>query len=158
MTNKKTSRATLGDVYEFETSDRYYYAQFINYHETLGYLLRLINGAFPKQARIETLQTLPTSYRFFYALPAAIKLQLIKIVGNLEVPPQETALPNMRTPLLLERGKARWEISGPTIKRHVVESLSENDRRLTVAEIVGHPIVVERLMLGWKPEKDSRWA
>jgi hypothetical protein len=87
----------IGDVIEIKTPKGFAYAQYTHEHSEpprMGSLLRVVDGEFETPQRSsQELVSLPTRFKVFFPLAAAIKKGAVRIIGHETVPPQDRVFP-----------------------------------------------------------------
>lgn len=147
------TRPTIGDVIEIPTSAGLGYAQYSHDHASYGELLRVLPGTFDGlPSRLPELVEGVDQFLVFSPLGVAIREGLVRVVATLPVPAHRQAFPVMRSGGL--PGEPRYLWDGERAVRVRVRRSSH--RRLSHAEIVSHPVLVERIETGWRPE-DEPW-
>ena len=157
ITTKKRPR--IGDIVEFITPNGYAYAQYTHKHDKPPYwgpLIRILPGIY-ESPLTDFAQLVQDNERFFifYPLGAAVSQGLAKIVGHEEVPERYRAFPIFKsgTPEKNTRKVVTWWLWDGE-KEWCVGTLKPEQYDLPLAEIVGHPILLSRIMSGWKPSDE----
>jgi hypothetical protein len=130
------------------------YVQYTGKHPEYGPAIRVFPGAF-FEVRPQDWEPLFSQggYVTFYPVGVALSQGAVGIVGNLPLPPGEGPPVRFRRPgWVTKEGKvALWFICEGEQEVRRTE-LSEEERRLPIAEIWNHEFLVHRLVVEWRPE------
>lgn len=159
----------LGSVFEFKTSKGYAYIQLTHVDEENGPLLRVLSEVHNEPTRDPSyFENAEHRYFVFYNYLSALEKQLIMFVDVFEIPLFAASFPPMRSPgNVMVNGKVRsWYIhesettfhpnewkENRLLQRHV-SSLTEEEKKLSIAVWIYHSILVRRIETDWLPEYD----
>jgi hypothetical protein len=139
-------------VLELEAGGRFAYFHYIGKHPDYGDTV-LVNPRLQERQASVTADIFSGAYVAFYPVTAAVSQGLVDVVAHL-LPPN---LPNR-----LRRAGAR---SGRRIDTWIIEdgsrevvkaNLSDEERRLPIAAIWNHELLVQRIVEGWTPMQEGR--
>jgi hypothetical protein len=151
-------RPVLGDVVEIRVKGGFGYAQYINRHTDFpvyGPLIRVFEGVFDaRRGDFSGLVKQKEQFQTFYPLGTAVSQGLVTIVAHEEIPDRCREFPvfkawneNFRT------GKRTWFLWDGGEDRKVGQ-LTRQQRSYPIAEVITHPVLVERIEQGWRPEDE----
>ena len=150
---KIRKRLVGGEILEVAVGNRFGYVQFLGEHREYGDAVLVSPTLHDRQARFPT-GFFSEGYVTFYPAANSVSRKLVEVVAQ-SSPPR---LPKrFRRPMstLQDGAVESWVIEGGW--RNVVrQKLSDDERRLPIAEISNHEFLRERIATGWTPEKDSR--
>jgi hypothetical protein len=155
MTSAKArKRLTIGDVLAVQAGDRLAYVQYIGSHPEYGDAI-LVSPMLHERAVPVTSDLFADGYVTFYPAKAAANQRLVELIDNLPSPP----LPD-RLRRAGKRSGGRvdtWIIEDS--KRETAKSRFSNDeRKLPIAAIWNHALLVQRLVERWDPTLESKDA
>ena len=136
---------------ELKVGERFAYMHFVGKHPEYGDAV-LINSQLGARQKSIFAEYFANGYIAFYPVTAAVAQGLIEVDGYL--PPQ-------KLPERLRRAGAR---SGRHVKTWIIESgteevvknkLSNEERRLPIAAIWNHELLVQRISEGWDPMQEG---
>jgi hypothetical protein len=150
----------IGDVLEVATPKGFGYVQYTFYKKIYGTLIRVlpeihqsrpVNFSYIAQRR--------ESYFVFCPIKTLIARRLLKVVANENIPDWAVGLPVMRKrgftrPIAEGGGVSHWTICDGD-KEFRVETLTEEQARLSIASSWNLGMLVKRLSEGWRPELDT---
>ena len=150
-------RPKIGDIIEFRVDDSLGYAQFSHWDDNLGHLLRVFPGIHSERpSDLQALADRDEQFYTFYLLGRGVRSGAVRIVGSASIPNRAQPFPVLRSggpmgggivaPWFLWDGTREWQ----------AESLTDEVRVLSKKEIVGLPVIVERVKTGWRPGDDTR--
>jgi len=146
-------RLVGGEILEVPVGDRFGYVQFIGEHREYGDAI-LVNPALHDRQAHFARGFFSTGYVTFYPAGNAVSRKIVEVVAQASPP----GLPKRyrRPKATLKDGAVEsWVIEGGW--RDVVkQTLTDEERRLPIAEISDHEFLRERIAKGWTPETDSR--
>lgn len=150
-------RPKIGDIIEIPLDGGCGYAQFVLNHKdppVYGPLIRVFEGKHKKRpARIVDL---PEQFLAFFPLGAAVSRGIVKIIDSAPVPERLKQIPLFKlygginhetrkaTSWFLWDGKQTWRI----------DTLTAEQRKLPVKEVINDTLLIERIENGWRPETD----
>lgn len=148
----------IGDIIEIRTPKGLAYAQYTHHHARLGALIRVLPGFFKETPRDwESVVGLKERFFTFFPLDAAILQDIVKIVGNQQIPePLRDVFPLMRVAGGTDRtGRPLnwWIWKGEPL--HRVDVLTDDQKKLSIASGWNDTLLVERIVSGWKPEDNT---
>jgi Regulator of ribonuclease activity B len=156
ITKKRKKKPSIGDIVEIRTPKGIAYGQYTHWQDLYGELIRILPGLYDH--RPESFSELGRSkelYFTFFPLGAAASRDMVEIVTNELVPTSAVKFPLMRIPgAITSEGKVlNWEIwNGETGWR--VKELTEDQKLLSITGIWDLALLVERIVLGWRPNND----
>lgn len=149
-------RVKLGDVFEIETSVGMAYFQVTYNHREppkYGYLIRVLKELNITEDII--CEKTQNEERFFVFFPvgAALNRKIIRKICNCPIPQHANSFPVLRIPgnIALGGKVLDWRIWDGQ-KRYRIESLSDEQKRLSLGEIWNDTMLIRRIETGWKPE------
>jgi hypothetical protein len=141
-------RAKPGEVFRVDTSGGFIYLQFLGRHPEYGDAVLVC----PKKMRREPLELhaiFNSAYAVFYPISAAIKQGLVRRVGFFPTPGIPT---RWRRPGAWVRDRIEtWIIEDESAGEILRRELTEDERRLPIAEIWNHEMLIQRVSEGWQP-------
>lgn len=150
-------RTKLGDVIEIQTSLGLSYIQYVGKHPEYGDAVRVLPQCY-QQRPIDFTQLMKTTacYMAFYSANAAVAAGFAEVVAALDVPE------GVEVPRHLRRAGARsrdqrilsWIIEGNG-QETVHKELSDAQKRLPIAAIWDHELLVQRIEEKWSPEQEG---
>jgi len=145
-------RLVGGEILEVSVGDRFGYVQFLGEHREYGDAILVNPTLHDRQAHFPS-GFFASGYVTFYPAANSVSRKLVEVVAQ-SSPPQ---LPKrFRRPKVERDGAVEsWVIEGGW--RNVVkQTLTDEERKLPIAEVSNHEFLRERIANGWTPEKDSR--
>ena len=145
-------RVAVGDVIEVPTSVGLAYAQAIDRKTGMGTLLRVFDALFESRPRdLSKVVDRPTRFECCFPLQAAVNRDIFEVVGHEGVkapPPKEFKLRGF-----IDRDGTihNWFIVQGE-DHHLIESLSEEQKKLPYEEIINDTLLIERIEDGWRHE------
>ena len=156
MLNAGNRRVKTGDILELQTPRGLSYAQYVGKHTEYGDVIRVVSGWHGHRVTDFVGLLSQSGYLAFYPASAAVKNGLAEIVGSHPLPV------GVSVPQSLRRAGARgrtgqvltWivEIAGHDI---VCKELDEAQRKLPIAAVWDHALLIERISQGWSPEQEG---
>lgn len=149
----KKKRASIGDLIEVETPRGLAYVQYSHRSPRSGALIRVLPGFF--RTRPHSFGEMVAEKERFYAffpVDAAVAQNLVTVVANEEVPKAIQSFPLMRMAGLPDRhGIVRdwWLFDG--VREWPVDVLTPEQQSLSINEILGYPVLVQRIADDWTP-------
>jgi hypothetical protein len=145
-------RLVGGEILEVAIGDRFGYVQFIGQHPQYGDAILVSPALHARQAHFAT-GFFSSGYVTFYPAGISVSNKVVEVVAQ-SSPPK---LPkHFRRP----RGKpdngavATWVIEGGW--REVVrQGLTDDERRMPIADVWNHESLRERISKGWTPQTDT---
>lgn len=155
---KQRKGPQLGDVIEIETPKGLAYAQYSHEHPEMGSLIRVLPGLYRERP---TPLPVHESERFFifYPVDAALREGMVSFVGNEAIPTHARSFPlmrNRRDADMAGRAINWWLWDGNDYRP--VDTLSKEQRKLSIAAYWSHDVLVERIATGWSPEDEEEAA
>jgi len=153
------TKVKIGDIIEIETSRGLAYAQYTHEHTAppkYGYLIRVLQGFHDERPQnfIDIVQQKAT-FVVFIALQHAVNANYVKIVDNQPVPPDAQVFPIFRGGIpdpKTKKVKTWWFWDGE--KEWKVGTLTDEQKRISILEVIGDELLAKRIESGWMPEKD----
>jgi hypothetical protein len=143
------ARAKPGDVLEAKAPDGFVYVQYLGTHPKLGDTILVCPKKFSERPTLSS-ELFAEGYLAFYPVGAVMSHGLAAVIGRLAV---ERDVPTrLKRPGISRPGEPEpWVIEGGT-KDIVKPELSDEERRLPVAAIWNHEMLLYRISEGWRPE------
>ncbi|HEU5137013.1 MAG TPA: hypothetical protein VFU13_17830 [Steroidobacteraceae bacterium] len=145
-------RLVGGEILEVPVGKRFGYVQFLGEHREYGDAVLVSPELHDRQASFSS-GFFSNGYVAFYPAGVSVSQKLVEVVAQSSPP---------RLPKRFRRPKAErdgavesWVIEGGW-RKVVRQTLSDEERKLPIAEISNHEFLRERIAKGWTPEKDSR--
>ena len=146
-------RLVGGEILEVPVGNRFGYVQFLGEHREYGDAVLVNPTLHDRQAHFPS-GFFKSGYVTFYPAGVSVSQKLVEVVAQ-SSPPQ---LPKRfrRPKATMEDGAVEsWVIEGGW--RNVVkQTLTDDERRLPIAEVSNLDFLRTRIANGWTPEKDSR--
>jgi hypothetical protein len=145
-------RLVGGEILEVPVGDRFGYVQFLGEHREYGDAILVNPTLHDRQAHFPT-GFFSKGYVTFYPAANSVSRKLVEVVAQSSPP----SLPKRFRRPKAERDGAvdAWVIEGGW--RNVVkQTLTEEERKLPIADVWQHEFLRERIAKGWTPETDSR--
>ena len=140
----------IGDVLELPVPAGHVYLHYAGKHKDYGDGIFVSPQTHASRPDIST-ELFEDAYFTFYPANAAVAKRLVSVVGNVGAP---------SIPSRLRRAGAR---EGRLVKTWIVEEgsnetlrrvLSPEERRLPLARIWNHALLLQRISEGWRPEME----
>ena len=151
-----SARPTIGDIVEIPTPKGLAYAQYTHFDQRDGQLIRVLPGLFQQRPDSFT-QIVEAEERFyvFFALNAAVRQGIVRIVGREPVPPRAERFPLMRMRGIPypSGGHSGWWLRDEH-REWPVGNLTQEQRRLSIAQVPSYPVLAEMIAEGWQPSDD----
>lgn len=148
------AKATIGDVIEIPTRDGRAYAQYTHFSERYGELIRVLPGVYEEQPDLAELVREEEVFWTFCSLNALIADgDVMTVVAHEPVPERARRFPTFkhgRPHPDTGRVEVWWLWDGEREWR--VDALDSEQQRYSVSGIISHPVLVERIESGWRPE------
>lgn len=143
-------RATIGDIYEFETPCGLAYLQYALEHDRMGSLVRVLEGLFPERPADPA--ALAATHRFFVFVPIgpAVRDGDMTLVGNADVPAAYERMPIFRHEMGGDPSKYGYVLSdggGKTIAKR--KTLSEAEQLIPGFELWDFSLLAEQVGSAW---------
>jgi hypothetical protein len=156
-------KVKIGDIAEIKTSAGLAYALYSHQHTKppkFGSLIRVFDHLYEaRPANIEALVESEVMFSTFFPLQAAVNEDLLSIVGNVPVPEPLADFPVFRngTPdPSTKKVRVWWLWDGN--KEWRVGTLIPEQRKYPLLAVWTYPLLVERIVIRWKPENDLVWG
>lgn len=145
-------RVKVGDIIEIETSKGYAYAQATHKVPKWGMLLSVFEGFYEHPTiNLEIIISSPLLFQKFYPLQGSLNQEIVKNIGNEEIPEILQKFPNTRNSGKVDRnGKVHTWVITEGDKEFVVKKLSEEQKDYPIWGIVNHTMLVELIEKQWK--------
>jgi len=144
----------IGDVFEINTPRGVAFLQYLNRDALMGEFIRVFAGTHAERpASLESIVTPNEQFLAFFPVTAAERKKIVTFVGSAKVPSRLNEFPVLRAPGRIDpvrRKIENWRLWDGK-RSWGVDQLSEAERDLSVKEIVGAPILVDRIVTGWVP-------
>lgn len=155
------AHAKIGDIIEIQTPSGLAYAQLTHIYNDppkYGHLLRILEGLYEKRPDdLETLAAQPVQFQTFFPLNAALNRGIVANIGNVAVPPPWDAFPLFRVKGLVDpitRKAKKWALWDGAEEHMLNRPLTANERKLPILSVVNDSMLIERIVVGWRPEND----
>jgi hypothetical protein len=150
-------RPRIGDVIAIPTPAGEGYAQYTHDHEDYGELIRVLPGTLEQEpGDLQALVDQRERFNVFFPLAAALRQGIVNVVANAAVPRAAHDFPRFRAgiPVPGEPGKyQRWYIWDGA-EEWPVDELSDEQRDLSIREIVNDTMLVKLIVSGWSPRDE----
>ncbi|HYY16452.1 MAG TPA: hypothetical protein VE965_07385 [Gammaproteobacteria bacterium] len=147
----------VGDVIEIPTSKGLAYAQITQKVPKYGPLIHVVEGFWRERpGDLTQIVQAPTRFFTFYPVGTALNRKVVQLAGNIPVPSNRQPFPLLRAAghILPRSGKVvNWWLWDGNRKWRI-PSLPEEQRRLSIAEVVNHTMLVHWLETGWHPDQE----
>lgn len=145
-----------GDIFEIHTPEGKAYLQYITTDDVSGELVRVLNGTFlqtPKSEELEKLVIARKRFKVHFPLKAAQRKGIVHKVGHSES--GDLSKPQYMRAKKVVRGELHgWHIVETTTgKRELVDSLSEEQIKLSPWGVWNDTLLIERISKGWSLER-----
>jgi hypothetical protein len=147
----------IGDVVEVNTEKGYAYCLYTHKHKQYGALLRVWSRQYAEPlTHFDALVREPPTFSCFFPLGAAVKRQLVRVVGRVAVPSELEPFPIFRSGMVdpATRKVAVWWLWDGT-KEWRIGSLEPAQRALPISEVWNDTALRQRIESGWTPETDA---
>ena len=149
-------RLKAGDILEVQTSRGLSYLQYVGKHTEYGDVIRVLPGWHEYRVTDFTALIAKAGYLAFYSARAAVTRGFVETIDSCPLPT------GVEVPRNLRRAGAR----GPSgaILTWIVENagqetlrreLTEAEKKLPIAAIWDHELLVLRISQGWSPEQEG---
>ncbi len=147
-----TKRVRPGAVLELSTDDGFIYIHYVGTHSEYGDAITVRPTSYADRVAPSS-DLFREGYFIFYPARAAVTQGLAEVVGQLPSPglPNRLRRPGVRSGTKIET----WIIEDASGER-VKSKLSEEERRLPIAVLWNHELLVQRVREGWRPEMEGR--
>lgn len=149
-------RIKEGDLFEIETPEGKAYFQHIIKDPMMGHLIRVFPKIYSQALDYpEAIVKEKESFFTYFPLAAALKKNIVRYVGKSNVPFESKKPTFMRQALSIGNGGKvlNWRIINmDSGEIEVVESLSEDQKKLSLRECWNDTLLIERICERWKPE------
>ncbi|WP_299313207.1 hypothetical protein [uncultured Aquimarina sp.] len=147
-----TKKIEIGNIFQLDTSKGKAYIQYVYEHESLGEYVKVFYNLYDVEPK--DFSRITKEEDFFYinfALRAAMKLNIIKKVGNIAIS-KDFILPSFfREEHLFKENW--WQIvDTKTWHRESVKTLSEEQKKLSPWGMWNDTLLIENLEKGWRLE------
>lgn len=142
-------RPQQGDTYEFGTPCGLAYLQYMESHDQMGSLVRVLDGLFP--GRPGNLASIVDTHRFSVFVPVepAVRANDLSFVGHYEVPARFQHTLTFRRPLGLDAWERGWILEREGREVGVRKKLSDEERELPEYEVWSFGLLVSRVGSSW---------
>lgn len=149
-------RLKVGDVFEIVTPKGKAYIQYVFNNERIGELIRVLPGVYSKQP-FNLIELVNNKEEYFVHFPvkAAKRKKIIELIGNFELPLELEIPTHFRTITKdSDRNSSGWQILDyETWIRETVNTLSEQQKKLSPWGIWNDTLLIERITQGWNLDK-----
>jgi hypothetical protein len=150
-------RIKYGDVFKIITTKGFGYFQCVK--ETSAKdceVIRILPGVYKEDEIVDIGELVEKKELYFIQFPLkyAVKKKCVKCVANCKVP-ESVIVPKYYRDKHIVRGEfISWHIiDSETFQIHSVEKLSDDEKRLSPAEIWNDTLLAERIAEGWTLDK-----
>ncbi len=147
----------VGNVFEIATSKGKGYFQYVYKNERTNVeLIRVFPNLYMEEPQnIADLVLQKEAFFVHFALKAAYRIKIVRLIGNYEVPEGLEIPPKQMRTVLFVRGEfIFWQIVDyDTWKRKSFKELTEEQKKLSPWSIWNATLLIERMLEGWTPEK-----
>lgn len=147
----------LGSILKISTRIGHAYSQYVYDDPQMGQLLRVLPGAFfERPPSVEDLASARELYFTYLPAKAAVRRGLLEVVGTAPVPPGLRLPPVMRRAGGIAAGGTvlNWWIGVPGNERRV-DTLSADEKKLSIYAIWNDTMLRERVESHWTPEHEA---
>ena len=142
----------IGLIAQFETSKGIAYSLCTHENAEYGTLIYL----YPIGTQLLELKDAPTQFCCFFPLRIALRRNIVKEVGKMEIPSQLKVFPVFRSGIPMEPNSTKvdcwWFWDG--VKEWPVGEISDEQRKMPRSGIWNDTLIIERLEEGYTAEKD----
>jgi hypothetical protein len=151
----KKRRAKFGDVIEVSTPNGFSYLQYVSRHPAYGDVIRVLPGLFQTRPNLEELVR-EKGYFTFYPLRLAVSRGMVDIVENISIPAGSEGPGTLRRAGAMSNdGRVLTWVIGGAGGDYVREELSSEEKKLPIAEIWNHEMLIHQLARKWSPEQEG---
>lgn len=146
----------IGDVFEIVTPKGKAYIQYVFKNETLGELIRVLQGVYEQRPQnLEEIVNKSEQYFIHFPVKVANKQRIIELSGNFELPPNLEIPKKFRTLRKDKDGNIiGWQIIDyDSWQRETVNKLSGQQQELSPWGTWNDTLLIERITQGWTLEK-----
>lgn len=145
-----------GAVLELRTPKGLAYVQYVGKHPEYGDVIRVLRGLYDNRCTNFAEVTEQPAYFGFYSAHAAVKEGLVEIVSTIPLAENVGVPDQLRRAGARERGGKvlTWIVENGGVEQ-VRQSLSELERKLPIAAIWDHELLIRRISSGWTPEQEG---
>jgi hypothetical protein len=151
---KRKKLASVGTLFEIDTSRGFAYVQLALRHPVMGCLIRVLPAVFEEPpSDLQSLVQQKERFFTFYPVDDAVARGLIRPVATLDLPEWAREMPLLRKALTIDpvtRRPAEWALWDGT-RTIRAEMPSSELRELSLARIVSHDLLVKRIEDDWSP-------
>lgn len=151
-------KARFGDVFEVSTPRGLAYLQYTSKHPRYSDAVRILPGLFKARPTPDELAALTTQegYFTFYLVSLAVRHGLVELVGNYPIPAGLKAPSKLlRAGFTTREGKVMaWFLWDGTRETLLKRELTPEEKRISLAEMWNHELLVHRLAEQWLPEHE----
>lgn len=153
-------KVRIGDIVEIQTSKGLAYALYSHKHDKppkYGALLRVFDQLFQERPKdIQGLAKLPIRFSAFFPLQAAVKQDIVKVIGNITVPENLKPFPLFRSGIPDKTTKkiATWWLWNGE-KSWRIGELTPEQRKLPLRGILNDTMLIHQIETGWRPEEND---
>lgn len=150
------SRTRPGDVVEIPTSKGLAYALYTHWNKEFGYLIQVLENL--HRVRPKNIQEIfhgPISIVTFFPLQTAMRMGMVAVVGNIQIPDRLSKFPIFRAGFVSPAtGKVSdwWFWDGE--KEWRVGKITDKQKEMPIRAIWNDTMLIHRIESGWRSEKD----
>jgi hypothetical protein len=141
----------IGDVFEINTPNGNAYVQYVHQHKTIGELIRILPGLYQDNPyTLDELVKVRELYFVHFPLKAAHKQQIVKKIGNFNIPDSVSIPTYFRTDHIVKGEFLSWHIVDySTWKIKAVKELTEEEIKLSPWDTWNDTLLIEKLGQQW---------
>lgn len=145
------ARIKIGDVFEISTPKGKAYLQYVYKHETIGELIRILDGLYVDGCeRLDELVENKELYFIHFPLGAAYKRRIVNKIGNYLLPTNFKLPRKFRDDHIVRGEFICWHIVDyDSWQRESVKELSEEQKKLSPLGTWNDTLLIEKLVDDW---------
>lgn len=145
----------IGDIFSIQTSKGNGYFQYVFNNKDIGELIRVFNNTLNEKLDIKKMVNSQNYYFIHFPLKAAYKQNIVKLIGNHDVPSSVKLPQKMRSKKVDNYGQfICWQIVDyNTWQNENKKELSSEEKKLSPWGIWNDTLLIERIEEEWDPTK-----
>lgn len=149
----KETNIKIGEVFELDSRSLRVTLHYVYDDPRIGQLVRVFNSV-PSPTGIPELESATEAFLIFFPLEMAVKKGVVRPLGSAKIPGDFEKPKFMRSKYTVRGEFCGWHIvDTETWVRHLVKSLSEDERNLSPWGVWNSELLISRLSEGWSLEK-----